>query len=74
LASYVKFKRGTFAEFEPLLTNKTADDDTLYFIYDEKDSSVAELYLGLKKIAGGDLNDANFLSSLKDVTITAVQN
>jgi hypothetical protein len=50
LASYVKFRRGTPAEY---LATTHKDSDTLYFIT-EQDKSVGYLYLGEKLIAGGE--------------------
>lgn len=50
MAKYVKFLRGT-PEAYARLPHK--DSDTLYFIYEE-DESTGILYLGSKVIAGGD--------------------
>ena len=51
--NYVKFRRGTPGAFEQILNANKAERDTLYFIYEEDESS-AELYLGSKRISGGD--------------------
>lgn len=48
-ANYVKFRRGTPAQFAGLTVKA---DDTLYFIFDE-DGSQAKLYLGEKLVACG---------------------
>ena len=50
MASYVKFRRGTPAEY---LATTHKDSDTLYFIT-EQDKSVGYLYLGEKLIAGSE--------------------
>ncbi len=61
---YVKFRRGTPAEFEALLTK---DPDSLYFI-SELNAETGKLYLGDILISGG---SAVSLSSLGDVLIGA---
>ena len=52
MAKYVKFLRGTPEAYARL---RHKDSDTLYFIYEE-DESTGILYLGSKVIAGGDDN------------------
>ena len=73
MANYVKFLRGTPAAYERLLNNNGVNSDTLYFIYEE-DESTGVLYLGSKLIAGstgGDVvNGATLLSQLRDVMIS----
>lgn len=49
-ANYVKFLRGTEAAYNSLATK---DADTLYFVYQNADSSSGKLYLGTKLISGG---------------------
>ncbi len=70
MAQYVKFLRGTPTAYKNL---ETKDSDTLYFIYEE-DESTGVLYLGSKLIAGSeagtDTNTSSFLSDLKDVLIS----
>jgi hypothetical protein len=72
LAKYVKFLRGSPEAFAKL---KHKDSDTLYFIYEE-DESTGELYLGSKLIAGADCEcngssgGINTLSDLKDVLLS----
>ena len=66
MINYVKFVRGTPAEYHALI-HKNAD--TLYFIC-EADENTAELYLGTKLIAGLDSSqEANYLAQLNDVFI-----
>ena len=48
MVSYVKFIRGTRDSWNKLTTK---DKDTLYFIYDDKDSEEGVLYLGDKLIS-----------------------
>ena len=72
MAKYVKFLRGSPEAFAKL---KHKDSDTLYFIYEE-DESTGELYLGSKLIAGADCEcnggpgGINTLSDLKDVLLS----
>lgn len=70
--NYVKFQRGTRKAFQALLNASRIDDDTLYFIYPEDDSSVGELYLGTRLISGSGegVITATKLSDLIDVNIT----
>ena len=69
--SYVKFLRGSLANYKAL---ETKDVDTLYFVYNEDQSSTA-LYLGSRLIAGtGEILGANNLDELDDVLVKAVAN
>lgn len=76
MANYVKFRRGTPEAFQTLLDRAVSggqgpDIDTLYFIYEE-DESTGELYLGSKLIAGGSTIDgASTLSALQDVLLNS---
>lgn len=63
LANYVKFLKGTPAAYEAAKKY----DDTLYFISEQDDSSIA-LYLGSRLVAGADLNKTS-IDALKDVLI-----
>lgn len=68
-ANYVKFLRGTQATWNSLLTK---DQNTLYFIYENKDSTSGSLYLGNKLISGGNagpITGATSLSQLNDVLL-----
>lgn len=67
LENYVKFLRGTHAQYNAL-TSK--DKDTLYFISDDN-SEYGVLYLGSKIIAGGGQSETITLDSLKDITIAS---
>ena len=49
--NYVKFVRGTKEYYSQL----TKNNDTLYFVYDEINSTTGELYLGNKRIGGGNI-------------------
>lgn len=66
MANYVKFKRGLIDDFNKL---KIKEPDTLYFIYDT-DETIAELWLGNKRIAS-----SSFLSltGLQDILITEIK-
>lgn len=49
---YVKFRQGLITEFEKLTV---IEPDTLYFVYDAS-GTTAELYLGSRKVLGGNAN------------------
>ena len=66
LNKYVKFVRGSKTAFESLGTKR--DNDTLYFIYGENDSS-GELYLGSRLICGGISSGGN----LSDIVLNEVK-
>lgn len=71
MANYVKFRRGRPEAFQVILNAGQTEPDTLYFIYEEDESS-ASLYLGSKLIAGsGTIEGAQVLSDLQDVLISA---
>ena len=69
LNKYVKFVRGSKTAFEHLGSKR--DNDTLYFIYEENDSS-GELYLGSRLICGG-ISSAGKLSDLSDIVLNEVK-
>jgi hypothetical protein len=52
LENYVKFRRGYISDYEKL-TLEQKESDTLYFLYEDDNSTEAELYLGTKKISTG---------------------
>ena len=56
--NYVKFQRGTQAAYNKLANAVPSrlDENTLYFIYPEDNSSVGKLYLGTRLINGTDIN------------------
>lgn len=64
LANYVKFRRGTPAQFEALATK---DADCLYFI-SEKNAITGLLYLGDKLISGSIISSMS-LSDLEDIML-----
>ena len=71
MQSYVRFQRGLIADYRAL---QTKSEDTLYFVYNEEDSSTA-LYLGNRLIAGtGEFIGANNFDELNDVLITSIAN
>lgn len=72
--SYVKFQRGSQAAYDKLVTEKRVDDNTLYFIYPEGNSTVGKLYLGARLISGGDVVlSAATLNDLADVIASEVK-
>lgn len=69
---YVKFMRGSTAAWEALKrTPSKISDDTLYFIYDQKEKPYeGKLYLGRKLISGKfDISDIGGIGDLEDVNI-----
>ena len=71
MANYVKFRRGSPAAFQAILDAGKAERDTLYFIYEE-DESTSELYLGSKLIAGGgEVIGATTLAALQDILLNS---
>lgn len=70
---YVKFQRGTPADYSKLATRNRIEDNTLYFIY-EDNAAIGSLYLGkiLIGTVGSGENSVTNLSDLNDVLIEAV--
>lgn len=68
--NYVRFQRGTLAAYNILIEKNLIDDNTLYFIYSDKNSNVGSLYMGNKLISGGEINTVT--SSLNDLTDVVV--
>ena len=70
---YVKFQRGSPADYTKLTVRNKVEDNTLYFIYEDK-ASVGSLYLGkiLIGTVGSGENSITNLSDLNDVLIEAV--
>lgn len=70
--NYVKFLRGSKSAYQSKIENGTIDKDTLYFIYENKEATTGQLYLGTKLISGGmDLSSATF-NDFKDVVINNI--
>lgn len=67
LPNYVKFQRGTISAYEKIKASNSLDNDTLYFIYENKDSAQGSLYLG-NKLIGGVSNSGSNPTSLSDLT------
>lgn len=70
---YVKFQRGTPADYSRLTALNRVEDNTLYFIY-ENNASTGSLYLGkilIGTVGSGESSISN-LSDLNDVLIEAV--
>lgn len=67
--NYVKFQRGTIAAYNRL---SKKDENTLYFIYDNDDTTRGSLYLGDRLISAnvGPGSSAGALSDLQDTLIT----
>lgn len=73
---YVRFQRGSLEAYQSLIAKNRIDDNTLYFIYENKDDTTGSLYMGSKLIVSGE-NTPVFttLDSLADVnTADAVEN
>lgn len=72
--NYVKFQRGSQAAYDLLVKNSRIDDNTLYFIYPEDNSTVGKLYLGTRLISGGDIVLATAtLAELADVLVNSTK-
>ena len=67
--NYVKFQRGTITAYNRL---SKKDENTLYFIYDNDDTTRGSLYLGDRLISAnvGSGSSAGALSDLQDTLIT----
>ena len=69
---WVKFLRGTAEEYKRL---PHKNEDTLYFVIQEEDSTAMALYLGSRLISGsGSIQGAASLDELTDVVVTTVGN
>lgn len=72
--NYVRFQRGTLAAYQALLEKGTIDENTLYFIYGDNESSTGSLYMGEKLISGGETNYVfGTLDELSDVDVTSAE-
>lgn len=67
--NFVKFIRGTQTAFSNL---RTKDPNTLYFVYQNADSTYGSLYLGDKLISGGEVASVVSLSDLSDIELADV--
>lgn len=68
--NYVKFQRGSKEAYDALKTAGKLDENTLYFIYPEADSTIGALFMGSRVISGGDIiTTAASLSELSDVMV-----
>ena len=73
---YVKFMRGSISSWETLKTTpERISDDTLYFIYENAQTSInGKLYLGQKLISGaGDLSENININDIGDINIDGEQ-
>lgn len=70
MASYVKFRRGTPEAFKQL--GPHIESDTLYFIYEDSETS-ADLYLGSRKISGDGGVNINSLAEIEDIIVTELK-
>lgn len=69
--NYVKFQRGTIAQYNTLSNRSQLDENTLYFVYESKAAKEGKLYLGDKLISGvGSGTGVTKLSDLSDVLAT----
>lgn len=72
--NYVKFQRGTIANYNGLKAKGLLDNNTLYFVYETTASSQGSLYLGTKQIGGvGSGTGVTKLSQLTDVIANNVE-
>ena len=68
--NYVRFQRGSQAAYDKLISTDRIDDNTLYFIYADKDANTGTLYMGDKLIgtSGIDISSLS-LNDLTDVIV-----
>lgn len=68
--NYVRFQRGSQAAYDKLISTDRIDDNTLYFIYTDKDANTGTLYMGDKLIgtSGIDITSLS-LNDLTDVIV-----
>lgn len=68
--NYVRFQRGSQAAYDKLISTDRIDDNTLYFIYADKDANTGTLYMGDKLIgtSGVDFSSLS-LNDLTDVIV-----
>lgn len=69
--NYVRFQRGSQAAYDKLISSERIDENTLYFIYADKDAEVGTLYMGDKLIGTSGSNIAAL--SLNDLTDVIVE-
>lgn len=64
--AFVKFSRGLLSQYNALTTK---DPDTLYLVYETRESTEGSLYLGNKLISTVNNNDNISLSNLTDISL-----
>lgn len=64
--AFVKFSRGLLSQYNALATK---DPDTLYLVYETRESTEGSLYLGNKLISTVNNNDNISLSNLTDISL-----
>lgn len=71
--SYIKFLRGSIKSYQAKVDAGAIDENTLYFVYENKDAKTGQLYLGSKLLSGGgsDVSKAS-ISDLKDIIVNEV--
>lgn len=71
--SYVKFLRGSVKAYQAKVDAGAIDENTLYFVYENKDAKTGQLYLGSKLLSGGDSDVSKAsISDLKDIIVNEV--
>ena len=68
--NFVKFERGLKSIFTTKKNNNRLDANTLYFVYENANSTEGELYLGSKLIGGTSSSAASSLGELLDVNLS----
>lgn len=71
--NYVKFVRGSLSAYQRLVSENRVSDDTLYFVYENKESDNGYLYLGKKLISDG-VNEILNFSELGGVNLGGEDN
>lgn len=71
--NYVKFLRGSVKAYQAKVDAGAIDENTLYFVYENKEAKTGQLYLGSKLLSGGgsDVSQAS-INDLKDIVINEV--
>lgn len=68
MAAFVKFSRGLINQYNALRDNNKLDNDTLYLVYEDTNSTTGQLYLGNKLISSTNISSIN-LSDISDINI-----
>lgn len=68
MAAFVKFSRGLINQYNALRDHNKLDNDTLYLVYENTNSTTGQLYLGNKLISSTNISSIN-LSDISDINM-----